>query len=111
MVARSLHARKIYKRSENNLKQQFLYVVLKNTISKSGKSAGPRQIYNLSRDIIIGERYPTIKYIKLPEDGKTKIRHLRVLDELWLVMNCEKNNTWLESRLRIKMSNFRFQKL
>lgn len=111
MVARSLHAQKIYKRSENNLKQQFLYVILKNTIVKSGKSAGPHQIYNLSRDIIIGERYPTIKYITLPEDGKTKIRHLRVLDELWLVMNREKNNAWLESRLNIKMVNFRFQML
>ena len=111
MLSRSIHAQQIYTRSENNLKQQFLYIVLKNTVIKSGKSAGLRQIYNLSRDIIIGKRYPMIKYIKLPEDGKTKIRPLRVLDELWLVMNYENNNMWLESRLNIKMINFRFQKL
>jgi|TARA_R110002072_G_scaffold15385_1_gene61805 hypothetical protein len=81
------HARRVYARSENDLRRQFFRVILKSTIMKTGIPIDIARIEQISFDIIIGKKYPQVKRVKLPEDGATKIKSLRVISQDWILEN------------------------
>lgn len=79
------HARKIYARSENDLKRQFFRVILKSTIMKTCIPVDISRIEQISYDIIVGSKYPHVKRVKLPEDGATNVKSLRVISQDWIL--------------------------
>lgn len=84
---RRKHARKIHARSENNLKSQFFRAILKSTIMKTHIPVDISTIEQISYNIIIGKKYPNIKRVRLPEDGLTNIKYLRVISQDWILEN------------------------
>ena len=96
------HARKIYLRSENDLKRQFFRLILKNTVLKTGIPINITRIEQISYDIIVGSKYPSIKKVRLPEDGFTNIKHLRVISQDWIL----ENGIPSEYKTRIMLSGF-----
>lgn len=83
--ARRDHARKIYTRSENDLKRQFFRLILKSTLMKTCIPMDIARVEQISYDIIVGSKYPHIKKVKLPEDGATNIKFLRVINQDWIL--------------------------
>lgn len=81
------HARKIYARSENDLKRQLFRVILKSTIMKTCIPVDISRIERISYDIIVGVKYPHLKRVNLPDDGTTTIKSLRVISQEWILEN------------------------
>ena len=54
---------------------------------KTGIPIDIARIEQISYDVIIGKKYPHVKRVKLPEDGATKIKSLRVISQDWILEN------------------------
>ena len=85
MIVRSMYAQKSLLRSENDLKNQFLYVILKNTVLKLQRPVNLYTIERMSQEIIDGNKHPHIKTVILPRDGRTPISNLSHLEPQWVV--------------------------
>ena len=102
MSMRSMYAQKSLLRSENDLKNQFLYVILNNTVLKLQRAVNLYTIERMSQEIIDGNKYPHIKTVNLPRDGRTSVSNLIHLESKWIVEYGE----WSHNQLKFNGITF-----